>query len=161
MRTQALARLRESRSWDLVVVGGGATGLGVAVDAASRGFELRIWYVGLASPEQHLTRVKARVRKGGHDIPETDIRRRFDQSRLQLIELLPQVAEADWVMVADVATEEPQTAPNAPADRTEAMAKPPRTCPTSAAAALNRSLLSPPCVANCPISKNSGTTDSE
>ncbi|MFM8767065.1 MAG: FAD-dependent oxidoreductase [Rubrivivax sp.] len=36
----ALARLREPRVWDLVVVGGGATGLGVALDAASRGLEV-------------------------------------------------------------------------------------------------------------------------
>ncbi|MFN3616400.1 MAG: AAA family ATPase [Aquabacterium sp.] len=61
--------------------------------AAEAGFELRIWYVGLSSPEQHLARVKARVRKGGHDIPEADIRRRFDQSRLQLISLLPHLTE--------------------------------------------------------------------
>lgn len=62
-------------------------------EAAAKGFEVRIWYVGLASPEHHLARVKARVKKGGHDIPEADIRRRFDQSRLQLIELLPHLAE--------------------------------------------------------------------
>ena len=62
-------------------------------DAATAGFEVRIWYVGLASPEHHLARVEARVRKGGHDIPEADIRRRFDQSRLQLIQLLPHLAE--------------------------------------------------------------------
>lgn len=61
--------------------------------AAESGFEVRIWYVGLASPEYHLARVKARVRKGGHDIPEADIRRRFDQSRLQLIQLLPHLTE--------------------------------------------------------------------
>ena len=36
-RTEMLARAR-SESFDLVVVGGGATGLGVAVDAASRGY---------------------------------------------------------------------------------------------------------------------------
>jgi predicted ABC-type ATPase len=62
-------------------------------EAAAKGFEVRVWYVGLASPEHHLARVKARVRKGGHDIPEADIRRRFDQSRLQLIDLLPHLAE--------------------------------------------------------------------
>ena len=61
--------------------------------AATSGYEVRIWYVGLASPEHHLARVKARVRKGGHDIPEADIRRRFDQSRLQLIALLPWLSE--------------------------------------------------------------------
>ncbi len=36
-RTELLARLAERRDWDLVVVGGGATGLGVALDAAARG----------------------------------------------------------------------------------------------------------------------------
>jgi glycerol-3-phosphate dehydrogenase len=37
---QALARLREPRRWDVVVVGGGATGLGVALDAAVRGLQV-------------------------------------------------------------------------------------------------------------------------
>jgi glycerol-3-phosphate dehydrogenase len=37
-REGLLARLREARTWDLAVVGGGATGLGVALDAAARGF---------------------------------------------------------------------------------------------------------------------------
>ncbi|MGC4060606.1 MAG: zeta toxin family protein [Aquabacterium sp.] len=72
---------------------GGKSFSSLLKEAASQGFEVRIWYVGLASPEHHLARVKARVKKGGHDIPEADIRRRFDQSRLQLIELLPHVAE--------------------------------------------------------------------
>jgi predicted ABC-type ATPase len=61
--------------------------------ASDQGFEVRIWYVGLASPEHHLARIKARVHKGGHDIPEVDVRRRFDQSRLQLIGLLPHLTE--------------------------------------------------------------------
>jgi hypothetical protein len=39
--------------------------------------------------ERHIERVRARVRKGGHDIPEADIRRRFDNSRLNLIHLMP------------------------------------------------------------------------
>jgi len=40
-RTDALDRMRSSTdAWDLVVVGGGATGVGVAVDAASRGHDV-------------------------------------------------------------------------------------------------------------------------
>ncbi len=35
-----LARLREPREWDLAVIGGGATGLGVALDAAARGLSV-------------------------------------------------------------------------------------------------------------------------
>src|SRR5206468_5682378 len=36
-----LRRLRrQSRPWDMVIVGGGATGVGIAVDGASRGYEV-------------------------------------------------------------------------------------------------------------------------
>ena len=37
-REQLLAQLRDARPWDVVVIGGGATGLGIAVDASARGF---------------------------------------------------------------------------------------------------------------------------
>ena len=57
--------------------------------AAQEGIEVHVWYAGLASPELHIERVRARVRRGGHDIPESEIRRRYRHSRLNLIELLP------------------------------------------------------------------------
>ena len=37
-------------------------------------------------------RVRQRVRQGGHDIPESDIRRRYEHSRLNLVQLLPALA---------------------------------------------------------------------
>ncbi len=37
-REQMLGRLREGEPWDVLVIGGGATGAGVAVDAATRGY---------------------------------------------------------------------------------------------------------------------------
>jgi glycerol-3-phosphate dehydrogenase len=37
-RGERLDRLRSGEAWDLVVIGGGATGLGTAVDAAARGY---------------------------------------------------------------------------------------------------------------------------
>jgi glycerol-3-phosphate dehydrogenase len=37
-RAQLLTRLDDAKPWDVIVVGGGATGLGVALDAVSRGF---------------------------------------------------------------------------------------------------------------------------
>jgi predicted ABC-type ATPase len=61
-------------------------------EAAQKGFEVHVWYVGLSSPALHLARVKSRVQKGGHDIPEADIRRRYEHSRLNLINLLPHLA---------------------------------------------------------------------
>jgi predicted ABC-type ATPase len=60
--------------------------------AAVQGIEIHVWYAGLATPELHIERVRSRVRAGGHDIPEQDIRRRYEHSRLNLIHLLAQLA---------------------------------------------------------------------
>ena len=76
-------------------------------EAASKGAEVRAWYVGLDTVDRHIARVRARVRRGGHDIPETDIRRRFETSRLNLIELMPSLAALrvyDNSLEADPAT---------------------------------------------------------
>lgn len=71
---------------------GAATIPALLRDAASRGFAVNVWYVGLSSAELHLARVRARVARGGHDIPEADIRRRYEHSRLNLVDLLPHLA---------------------------------------------------------------------
>jgi predicted ABC-type ATPase len=72
---------------------GGSTMTRLLHEAASQGFEVRVWYVGLASPEEHIARVAHRVSQGGHHIPETVIRRRWRHSRQNLIQLLPQLTE--------------------------------------------------------------------
>lgn len=72
---------------------GGGTMTGILADAAAAGFEVRVFYVGLASPELHLERVSRRVGAGGHDIPEADIRRRWRHSRINLVRLLPVLTE--------------------------------------------------------------------
>src|SRR6478736_5376809 len=38
-RSSMLQQLKDEPEWDIVIIGGGATGLGAAVDAASRGFK--------------------------------------------------------------------------------------------------------------------------
>jgi predicted ABC-type ATPase len=72
---------------------GGRTITGLLEQALSAGLEVRVWYVGLSSPELHIARVRARVARGGHDIPEARIRARYDGSRLNLIRLLPRLTE--------------------------------------------------------------------
>ena len=46
-RSEMLRRVRERAdtggSWDIVVIGGGATGLGIAVDAAARGYDVALF----------------------------------------------------------------------------------------------------------------------
>jgi predicted ABC-type ATPase len=61
--------------------------------AAEKGLDVRMWYCGLATPELNIRRVAARVRDGGHDIPEVKIRERWDSSRANLVSLLPFLSE--------------------------------------------------------------------
>ena len=72
---------------------GGPTISALLHEALAAGIEVRMWFVGLTSPELHMTRVRARVARGGHDIPEDKIRERYDRSRINLIELMPRLAE--------------------------------------------------------------------
>lgn len=75
--------------------------------AVSEGARVHVWYVGLDSPERHIARVKARHKAGGHDIPEEDIRRRYETSRENLVWLMPKLAT---LLVYDNSTEaDPKT----------------------------------------------------
>jgi predicted ABC-type ATPase len=72
---------------------GGSTIARMLEQAAVGGAEVHIRFVGLASPELHIARVRARVHRGGHDIPEAKIRERYDRSRENVIRLLPHLTE--------------------------------------------------------------------
>lgn len=72
---------------------GGETMTGLLERALSTGLDVKVWYAGLSSPELHIARVRSRVRRGGHDIPETDIRRRYTRSLQNLVRLLPRLTE--------------------------------------------------------------------
>ena len=85
--------IRERLDFAFETTLGGSTMTRLLAEAASQGFEVRIFYVGLASADDHVARVAHRVSQGGHDIPETAIRRRWRHSRQNLIQLLPAVTE--------------------------------------------------------------------
>jgi predicted ABC-type ATPase len=86
---------------------GGNTMPGLLAEAAKRGIEVYVFYVGLGSADAHIERVRQRVRAGGHDIPEADIRRRCRHSLINLVKLLPALTELrvyDNSATADPAT---------------------------------------------------------
>ena len=70
----------------------GATTIPTLLKKASISHDVHVLFVGLDSPERHIARVAARVRAGGHDIPEAKIRTRYTSSRANLIDLLPFLA---------------------------------------------------------------------
>ena len=45
-----------------------------------RGYEVHIFYLWVPTPELTLARIKERVLRGGHDVPEIVVRRRFGRS---------------------------------------------------------------------------------
>ena len=56
----------------------------LVVDAKRRQFELRLIFVMLSSPDLNVQRVRLRVSKGGHDVPEAKVRQRWTRSLGQL-----------------------------------------------------------------------------
>ncbi len=56
--------------------------------ALAMGCRLDLFFVGLANPELHVQRVADRVRRGGHHIPETKIRERYENSRKNLLRFI-------------------------------------------------------------------------
>jgi predicted ABC-type ATPase len=67
---------------------GGTSITELLIEAAQKGFRVKVWYAGLNSVELNIGRVQQRVAQGGHDIPENKIRQRWDSSRRNLIKLL-------------------------------------------------------------------------
>ena len=53
-------------------------------DARRSGFSISLHYVSVASPDDAVLRVRNRVARGGHDVPDEDVRRRFNRSRANL-----------------------------------------------------------------------------
>lgn len=68
---------------------GGKTITDLLIHAVGQGHLLDIWFVGLENVDLHLERVARRVAKGGHPIPEADIRRRWIGSHENIIRLIP------------------------------------------------------------------------
>jgi predicted ABC-type ATPase len=85
--------IRERKTFAFETTLGGATIASLLAKALANGLEVRIWFVSLSTPELHIARVRSRVARGGHDIPEDKIRERFDRSRQNLIQLLPGLTE--------------------------------------------------------------------
>jgi predicted ABC-type ATPase len=53
----------------------------------SQGYKVVLFFLWLPDPELAVARVESRVRQGGHNVPEADIRRRFDAGLRNLFRL--------------------------------------------------------------------------
>jgi len=57
------------------------------------GYEFNLLYVWLRSPDLAISRVKARVQRGGHFVPDDTVRRRYTRSASNLVKLYIPIAD--------------------------------------------------------------------
>lgn len=86
-----LTRARESFAFESTLAG---------VSHAARllkmrqvGYLIEIAYLRIATPQLALRRIAARVKQGGHDVPEADVLRRFDRSWRNFLNLYRPLAD--------------------------------------------------------------------
>lgn len=64
--------------------------------AKEQGYYIRLFYVGLDTPGECLERIANRVKRGGHNIPENDVARRFEGRWPAVAKVLPYCDEAHF-----------------------------------------------------------------
>jgi predicted ABC-type ATPase len=59
----------------------------------SAGYAIHLFYLWVPSPDLLLGRILSRVRLGGHDVPELDVRRRYKRSITNFLQLYRSLAD--------------------------------------------------------------------
>ncbi len=68
--------------------------MNIAREAKQAGYHVLLLYVATGSPELHIERVRLRVSRGGHNISDADIIRRYHRSLIHAPEALRFVDDA-------------------------------------------------------------------
>lgn len=89
-RLDVAVTARRSHAFETTL--GGQT-VAAKVKDAARTHDVLMWFCGLASADQCVARVRARVARGGHDIAEKTIRERCPRALANLIALMPHLAQ--------------------------------------------------------------------
>jgi predicted ABC-type ATPase len=95
-RIKSLIQQRNSFAFETTMAS--RTFIPLLKEAKSAGYEIRLFFVWLASPELAVDRVAIRKKSGGHDVPEEIIRRRYVSGRNNFTRLYMPLAN-DWQIV--------------------------------------------------------------
>ena len=95
--------LRDGQDFAVETTLSGKNYLRVMLDARALGFEVVLVYIGTETVETNLARIANRVLAGGHNIPETDVRRRYQRS---LSNAPIAISRADHVILFDNSSEQ-------------------------------------------------------
>jgi predicted ABC-type ATPase len=81
--------IAEQQSFTVETTLSGATYIKMASRAKAAGFNVVVFFVGTASVEINMERIRGRVKKGGHDVPVEDQLRRYPRTLAKMQKLLP------------------------------------------------------------------------
>lgn len=99
----AKGQIRNGESFAVETTLSGQGYLHMMLEARTRGFEIVLIYIGTERVEINLERIRDRVLAGGHNVPEKDVRRRYQRS----FENLPvAISRADHTILFDNSSEE-------------------------------------------------------
>jgi predicted ABC-type ATPase len=93
----------ESFGWESTLSGRGHVRILEAAKALA--YQIELHYLAVTTPEVCVERVTRRVAEGGHHVPSRDVRRRFERSIRNLIEVY--LGLADRWTIWDATTSEP------------------------------------------------------
>jgi predicted ABC-type ATPase len=104
-RIHNLAKGRESFSFETTLA---AKTFAPALRRMQRnGFLIHVIYLWLPSADMAVQRVAARVRSGGHAIPEVEVRRRYDRGLRNFFNIYRQIADS-WLMLDNSSASAPR-----------------------------------------------------
>jgi len=88
------ANLRAGKSFSLETTLAGEGPLKAIRTAKKYGFVVHLIYIALDTPERNIRRVRERVARGGHYVPDEDVRRRYQRSITNAAEAIRLVDKA-------------------------------------------------------------------
>jgi predicted ABC-type ATPase len=101
--TSAHKHIEKGESFAVETTLSGQGYLQMMLDARACGFEIVLVYIGTENVEINLARIQDRVLVGGHNVPEADVRRRYQRS----FQNLPiAIQRTDHAILFDNSTEE-------------------------------------------------------
>lgn len=102
---QALLRARNyltnNESFAVETTLSGNTYLKMMTQAKQKGWQVNLIYVGVNDVQINIKRVAQRAARGGHNVPEPDVRRRYIRS---LANLATAIQKADYTVIYDNST---------------------------------------------------------
>lgn len=103
-RIRELAQVRKSFGFETTL--SGRTYVNLLRDLKDRGYEVRIYFLWIRSVDLALRRIVDRVKHGGHNVPEVDVRRRYKSGIRNLFTLYRPLV--DFLALIDNSGENPE-----------------------------------------------------